>query len=97
MKTWQKRLLTIAICEFFGLANLALLAFCTSKDSPLMLICGLPCVFFMFICQNVKFPADIPDVLAIPIAFFVQFVIYAIIGLIISIFVCRKKSPPTTQ
>ena len=91
INTRQKRLLTITICEVFGLTNLVLLMFCTGKDDPLTLICVLPCAFLMVICQNVKFPANVPMALGISITFLLQLVIYAIIGLIISIYVCRKK------
>ena len=96
MNTRQKVLLTIAICEAFGLTTLTLLFFGSgpghSKDSnPLvLLICAIPCAFTIRIIGELELFHVAPKVLAFLIVFFTQFVVYAILGLIISIVVCRK-------
>lgn len=100
MKKWQKILLTVAICEVFGLTTLALFFWGGSllghvkSPSPILIVSMISCFFTLGICHELLVLA--PDAL-IPAAFLIQFVIYLIIGLVISIVVCRKTKPVKHQ
>ena len=88
MKTSQKILITITICEVWGLTTLAL-AFWggswlgTIKEPNLLgLYCATSCGLTIRICHDLFINA--PETLAIIAAFLMQFESYAILGLILS-------------
>lgn len=96
MKNWQKRLVTIAICEAWGLVTLALLFWGGSwlgdgeVPNTLGVICGISCAFVGKIDHELFYIA--PYLSVFPVTFLIQFGIYAILGLFFSIFVCRKTA-----
>jgi hypothetical protein len=100
MNVWQKRFITIVICEAWGLTTLALLLFggFTGKggnpyvvliDHLIAFICAVSCCFTMRIREEL-FSSAVSSIPETSIAFLIQFLVYAIIGLVISICVCRK-------
>ena len=100
MKTWQKILFIIAICEVWGLTTLALLDWCWNTHlllgedgyNVLGRLCWSSDFAFQIISQWLELFNLHPSMLIpMPLLFYVQFLAYAIIGLIISIFVCRKS------
>ena len=71
---------------------LSLLAGGHSKDGNpiLLLICVIPCVFTIKIVEALELFRVAPNTLAILMTFLIQFVVYVIIGLILSMVVCKK-------
>lgn len=97
IKNWQKILLTVAICEVFGLTTLTLLLFGGDlvgglKDpTAIGRFYLLSCSFTTAIVMNFEFEHPSPF-FVISLIFLIQFGIYAILGLFFSLFVCRKKA-----
>ena len=97
---WQmsqpsKMFLTVAICEVGGLTALVLwfwavtwLVDVSGKfPNTLGMFCVVLCSFTIWVAEELELFHIFPNVLAISIAFFIQFIIYGIIGLLFYFYV----------
>jgi hypothetical protein len=89
-KKWHKIVLTIIFCEIWGMGTFILLfiqggtlTITSRATNEVGAVCKISCAFTQAIHDNFEFLAGVPPI-------FIQFCVYALTGLFISIFVCIK-------
>lgn len=93
MKTWQKTLITVLICNLWGLITLLFMSWYWPKIPDIFdWICVISCSFSIAIYKSLNFPIDTSEDLVNLIYYSIQIGVYTIIGLVISIVVCKKTN-----